>query len=193
MHEADLDLVRRAVAGDGDAMAQLDRRIEPILRHCLSRARASIAARPGPDEDLLQSFRLMLLEDGARVLRNYAGRASLTTWIHTVAVRFFRRELLKIEKGAKLAVGDDDAALERLASPNPAPEAALIREEEDARVRSAVARLSTEDQLLLQLLVEEDAPTKVVAKALAISPEAVRVRKLRVLRKLLKMLGERFR
>ena len=56
-------------------------------------------------------------------------------------------------------------------------------------MRRAVAELPKKDQLLLQLLLDEQMPAHVVAKGLGITPDGVRMKKMRVLKRLRKKLA----
>jgi RNA polymerase sigma factor (sigma-70 family) len=66
----------------------------------------------------------------------------------------------------------------------------LVGEERRAAVRRAVARLESSDRRLLELLYFDDLPTADASVRLGVTPEALRVRKHRALRRLAVALGD---
>jgi len=68
--------------------------------------------------------------------------------------------------------------------------AALISEEERARVRACFARLGDDDRDVLTMTFAEGLETKEIAGRLGISPGAVRVRRHRALGRLAELMGE---
>jgi RNA polymerase sigma factor (sigma-70 family) len=176
----ELDLVGRAVRGETGAFEELTTRSRAIVESCLRR---TLHSRDAADwADLRQSFYVYLLADDRRVLRSYEGKAPFTTWIHTVASRHFRREAARRRRDTdQRDVLDADG---EHVDPTESPEQRELRRESIARVRAAVAELCPEDQVLLEMLIDEDAPAPVVARALGITADGVRMRKMRLLRRL---------
>jgi RNA polymerase sigma-70 factor (ECF subfamily) len=72
----------------------------------------------------------------------------------------------------------------------PDPLAALVSEERANRVREALEGLSASDRELLRMLYHEEMQTADVATRLGLTPEAVRVRRHRALRRLGDLLDE---
>jgi len=70
---------------------------------------------------------------------------------------------------------------------------ALVGAERAATVRRALALLEPGDRTLLEQLYYEEAASALVAARLGITPEALRVRKHRALRRLAVLLGDRAR
>jgi RNA polymerase sigma-70 factor (ECF subfamily) len=181
-HPEDLELVQRVIAGDRGAVSQFERRTRRIVGRSLRAAKATKRRVVLEADDLLQSLQVLLRADDARVLRSYRGESTLTTWIYTVAYRHFLSELRKRE--AHENIDDHDVR-----DPGDSPETQTMKEEERAAVRRALLELTDEDRLLLHLLIDRDAPSKAVATLLGITPDGVRMRKMRILRTLLKKLA----
>ncbi len=87
------------------------------------------------------------------------------------------RALDRFARGAEGAAGDD--ALFR-----------LITAERRAAVRLALERLNADDRNLLRLLYFQQVEPAEIARLLAVTPETLRVRKHRALRRLAEALGE---
>ncbi|MEZ4467573.1 MAG: sigma-70 family RNA polymerase sigma factor [bacterium] len=177
-HDHDLDLVSRALAADAEARVALEARVRQVALACTRGAVGVVEAA-----DLAQSLLLALFEDDARLLQSYAGRAALTTWLTAIARRQVWRALRRAERERGLA--EDPVA----PAANPDPERAALSQATIAGVRGVLAGLPQEDQLLLGLLVEQELPAHVVAETLGISPDGVRMRKMRLLRRLAKTLS----
>jgi RNA polymerase sigma-70 factor (ECF subfamily) len=91
--------------------------------------------------------------------------------------------------------GREARALKRLhfgaGSASAAPDALtlLITEERRLAVRSALARLAADDRQLLTWLYQEQREPEAIARQLAVTPGALRVRKHRALKRLAELLG----
>jgi RNA polymerase sigma-70 factor (ECF subfamily) len=72
----------------------------------------------------------------------------------------------------------------------PDPLTALVAEERASRVRDALGDLSPSDRELLRMLYHEEHQTAGVASRLGVTPEAVRVRRHRALKRLGELLDE---
>lgn len=185
----DRELVRRVIGGDAGAFDVLCERTRGLLHACFRRAagRSEVAARD--QEDFIQSFLLLIIADDYRVLRSYRGEAAFTTWLHTVAARHFRRELVRREREYRRERALEGEATVEAVDRGGSPEEIHAENEKITRVRSAMNELPDADRLLLEMLVLEDAPVRSVAAALSITPDGVRMRKMRILRKLIKLVG----
>ena len=179
--ESDEALVRAVVAGDAGAYARLWRRIGRIVGRCLAdtAALAPWVARHEPD--LRQGFELMLVEDDYRVLRTFDGRARLTTWVHVVARRWFRRRAATLRR---LELSPLDALGDRAADADERPDRSFARRERIDRVRAVIATLAPADRLLLALYYEQGLDASAIGPMLGISPSGVRMRKARLLAEL---------
>lgn len=184
MAHRDLELVRAVLDGDEVAFARLRRQIDKVVRSCLGQVVATAPWLRQHEADLLAAFDLLLVEDGHRTLQRYAGRAALTTWIHVIALRFFRRQAGRIKARSFAPLeGEPDRV-----DPGPDAEALLAREGERASVRAATRALPAEDQLLLGLFYEQGMNASQVAKVLGITASGVRMRKARLLARLAEVL-----
>lgn len=166
-HENDQLLVARALARDPAALIALDARVRQAAAHAARRGRLDEA-------DLHQSLHLALFERDAHLLQSYAGRAALTTWLTAIARRMAWRQSREQEHPQ---LPDSQEETE-------SPERATLRADTITGVRGVLDALPEDERLLLKLLVENETPAHVVAAALGITPDGVRMRKMRLLRKL---------
>lgn len=184
MAEEDLELVRRAVAGDEESMREVTARVQRVARGCLKDFAARVPAVRGHEQDLVQRLQVMLLENDRRVLKTFEGRASLQTWVRVIALRFFIRRAGRLPK--ETLVGDGELA--RVSDPAESADQQLERHSIAQRLRSMVSALDPEDQLLLALLFEQDLPAHEAGRVLGLTAFGVRMRKQRLLQKLSKRL-----
>ena len=184
MSSEDLKLVQRAVAGDEQASHALSERIERTARLCLRDLASRSPALRGHEQDLAQQLHMMLLENDKRALRSYQGRASLTTWLNIVAKRFFIRCAQQLPRETL----SDVVHLHDRPDPSDSPERRQERRAQAEAVQDALSDLSDEDQLMLALLFEQEAPASEVGKLLGLTASGVRMKKLRLLRQLAKRL-----
>ena len=138
----DLELVRRALAGDDGSRRELVDRIDRSARSCLHEIR-SPGVR-GREQDLLQRFQLAMLENDHRALKSFEGRASLHTWIRVSATRFFLRQVRNSPRESP--EGED---ILEVSDPSDSPEKLAERRSIANTVRSALADLDDEDRLLV--------------------------------------------
>jgi len=183
----DLALVARVIDGDEGAFSELQSHTRGIVESCLSRTRKRWPDAIGEGGDVRQEFYTMLIDRDYRVLRGYRGEAALTTWIHTLAIRFFYRRARKLQKSVHYSLDDQHTPPEAAGE---SPERLHLQAEQIEGVREVLGRLSTEERVLLKLLFEEDAPTHVVGQALGITAAGVRMKKKRLLKKLTKKLKD---
>jgi RNA polymerase sigma-70 factor (ECF subfamily) len=154
IYAADMYLACACAHGVNAALAVLERTLEGNV----ARAVASIDSSHAFVEDVLQTVRERLLvrrDDEPGKISEYAGRASLRTWLCAVAVRcaISQRRLKGEQCHADLAVEDD----RRLAKGG--PEFDYLRRRykgafEEA-VRGAIERLSSKERALLRLNLVE--------------------------------------
>ncbi len=185
--EDDLARVRAVIRGEDGAFERLKQDTAGIVMSCLGRA---IAKRPAsrPDrDDLLQSFYLFLLQDECRVLTTYSGRAALTTWMHSVAIRFFFRQTARIERRVHTPI--DEASARELPTDAPNPEEATLTTARVTAVRALLDGLPDDDRVMLKLMYEQEASATVVGEVLSLSAPAVRMKKKRLFARLAAKLG----
>ncbi len=149
-------LVKKAAAGDKQAFISL---IEPYRQYLYATAMA-VTHNQEDAMDAVQDTLLILWEK----LGSLRNPGAFRSWMTRILVnnccgicrnRGRETPLDDLEETETQWEGDGDASLD---------------------VRSAMARMSDGDRLLLQLFYFEDLPVKEIAKALSLTPEAVRMR-----------------
>lgn len=167
VHRADRDLARRCADGDARAWEEFVRTYRPVMRAAAARHRTRTAPDPavGPD-DVAADLLAELVRDGGKTLREYEGRASLSTWVWVLA----RRRAGRV-RAARL--GTD--AVPRAEDPSPGPaEHAQIREEIE-RLREGMERLPPRDRMILSLAYLRDWTAFEISTLLRVPVPHVRV------------------
>jgi RNA polymerase sigma-70 factor (ECF subfamily) len=146
---ADLYLACACAHGVPEAARALDR----LLADVVARAAARFDRSPDFADDVAQALREKLLLARPPKIAGYAGRASLSSWLTTAAVRTALNARRGKASAAHAPVRDSDVALART------PELDFLRkrhrrEFEDA-VRQALKLLSPRDRTLLRMNVGE--------------------------------------
>ncbi len=182
----DVSFAEALATGEPSAVAAFDGRYRPVIRHALGTAlRRWRPETPIEAEDEIQDFVGFLFSDGGRRLRTFSGKASLGSWMYTVALRYFQRRLSKLAKDRRV----DEAVLARLPSPEDRdPEFAAAAAEDAAALRAAVQQLNEQDQLYVRLFFVDGLNASEVARTLGKGTSAVRMRKMRILERLRKTL-----
>lgn len=181
----DLAYARALADADDAAVRTFERRDRLVVRHALGRAlRTWKPEAPVEPEDLVQDFVGFLFEDGGRRLRTYQGRSSFKSWLYTVAVRWFQRQLARRRADRR---GEADLGLRP--DGRHTPEGAAMAAQSAAAVRTAVAALPPEDQLYVRLFFVEGLNATEVAQRLGKGKSAVRMRKMRIIERLRGLLG----
>jgi RNA polymerase sigma-70 factor, ECF subfamily len=149
-HASDMYLACACAHGIGPAAVQLER----ALGRDMARAVASIDSSPAFVEDVLQLTRVRLLVrkgDEPSKMADYAGRASLKSWLSAVAVRcaISQRRRKSDQWHQSLAPGDDL----RLARGGPEFEylSGRYKPAFEEALRSAIKRLPAKERMLLRL------------------------------------------
>jgi RNA polymerase sigma factor (sigma-70 family) len=143
------ELVRRAVEGDGSALASLTQQLEtPVFSLCLR-----MLGDVHDAEDATQDVLVKVVTH----LSSFEGRSAITTWVHRIAVR----HVLSLERGrAEQRALDEEgfaALLDRgleYAGTQPAPspeDLALISEVRLSCTQGMLLMLSREERLALVL------------------------------------------
>lgn len=169
-------LIQQAQQRDAAAVAELyQRHAQQIYRYCLFRV-ADVAAA----EDLTEEVFLNMVE----ALPRYANQGKpFAAWLYRIAhdrvVDYYRRRVRR--PTAELTENLEDA--------QPGPEAQAIHNAELNRLRSAMSRLSEDDQLVLQLRFVEGCDVEQTARHMGKSIGAAKVLQHRALRRLAQLLG----
>jgi RNA polymerase sigma-70 factor (ECF subfamily) len=182
--DPDLDLARRAAAGEDRAFTALMRRHkEPLYR---------FVRRYVGEPDLAYEVVQESFVAAWRSLQRFDGRRSFGVWLRAIALNKCR------DRGRRLAVrravlGDRDLdSLEATRQPDgaPTPEAALATREELRRLDRAIARLPEKLKEPLLLTWFEELSQQEAGQILGISAKAVETRTYRARLRLAELLGE---
>ena len=151
----------------------------------------TIPRRAGLDQDqaseVFQDVFLTLLEK----IDDINDPDRLHAWLVTAARRKTWRLLAK-ERSLKGVDEEDENSLALIVDSNPLPDEALLRLEEQHRVRTAVAELDDRCQRLLTMLYYETEPPSYaeIAEAFGTSEGSIGPTRARCLKKLLRLLEE---
>ncbi|GAB3586500.1 RNA polymerase sigma factor [Leifsonia lichenia] len=163
----DLDLLRQASAGDGDAFARLFRRHrDRVFRHTLR-----LASTPSDAEDLVA---LTFAEVWRKRNRISSDDASILPWLLVTASNLARNNVRAFRR--------HQALLAKMPAPEPIADHSsdvLDRLQHDdiaARVRESFERLNDRDREILSLCVLEELSTQQVANLLRVPPGTVKSR-----------------
>ncbi|MCC6179233.1 MAG: sigma-70 family RNA polymerase sigma factor [Chloroflexi bacterium] len=166
MTDPQLELVRRAQAGDRAAVAAL---VEQHQRYVYSIA-MTILRDPNEAADLTQDAFIRVM----RSLGSYRGETKFTTWLYRLVVNLGIDRLRR--RGMHVASLDDAAAIIDVASENPADDApALIERGEQAEaIRRALDRLPDAQRLALTLHYFEDLRYEDIAEVMGLPVNTVK-------------------
>jgi RNA polymerase sigma-70 factor (ECF subfamily) len=194
-------LLQRVACGDDDARSTLLQRYRARLRRMIAvRLDRRLRARFDPS-DVVQEA----LADADRKLSEYARLRPLPfyPWLRRLAwerlVQLHRRHMraqrrsVRREEAPGVPLPDESAVelANRLAGQGSSPSSRLRRTERLATVQAALARLSEADRELLVLRYLEDLSTREIAAVLSLTESAVKMRRLRALRRLRDLLPDR--
>ena len=193
-------LVDRVARGEVAARGLLLERYRRRLRQMIAvRLDRRLAARVDPSDVLQES-----LAEADRKLSDYARRRPLPfyPWLRQIAwerlAQVHRRHLrvqartVRREEPAAWPLSDASSGLlaERLAARSESPSARLGRDEQRARVRTALTQLNEPDREVLVLRYLEDLPVREIAAVLGVTESAVKMRQLRALQRLRDLLDD---
>jgi RNA polymerase sigma factor (sigma-70 family) len=163
----DLDLLKQASAGDGDAFAQLFRRHrDRVFRHTLR-----LASSPADAEDLVA---LTFAEAWRKRNHIRSDDGSVLPWLLVTASNLARNNVRAFRR--------HQALLAKIPAPEPVPDHStdvldrVQQDEIEARVREAFDRLSDRDREILSLCVLEELSTNQVAILLRVPTGTVKSR-----------------
>jgi RNA polymerase sigma factor (sigma-70 family) len=139
------ELVEAAAAGDQKAWDALVDRFTSLLWNIARQYRLSAADAA----DVVQTTWLRLVENLDRI----AEPERLAGWLATTA----RRECLRVSRRTDLPRPGEDFAV--IPDDGPAPGEQLLREEQDAALWAALARLGEGCQQLIRLLISDPPPS----------------------------------
>lgn len=158
-------LLTRIAAGDRDAFTLLFRRWAPKVKAYLIRLGAAVAIA----DDLAQDAMLSVWR---RASSYDASKAKPSTWVFVIArnawidrLRRERVELAYNEVNPPAEISDDEA-----------PDAAVVRVDEEARIAEALSRLPEEQRQVVLLSFFEDRPHSEIAERLSLPLGTVKSR-----------------
>jgi RNA polymerase sigma-70 factor (ECF subfamily) len=187
--ETSLDLLRRAQAGDTDALNALIARYLPRLRKWASGRLPADARGMGDTQDLVQ-------ETVSRAFRNIErfeirGEGALQAYLRQALLNQIRQEIRRA--ASRPPPGEADAAevAAEIEAPGPSPLEEAIGAEALERYEQALARLRPEDREAIIARIELGLSHQQVAEAIGKpSANAARMAVERALSRLLKEMGE---
>ncbi len=187
-HEA--ELVRRAQAGERDALARLvDGEQARVYTLAMAVLRSRADAADATQETLVRLLRSLHTFRGD-------GGAAFSTWLHRLTVNVCL-DSLRRQQGAPLPLatttqqgGDSGSAFEFVDTDAwVQPEQRAVQEESAAELRSALARLSAPQRVALTLLYFEDTSYEQVAATMGLPLNTVKSHVLRGKERLGRLLG----
>ncbi|HSZ74320.1 MAG TPA: sigma-70 family RNA polymerase sigma factor [Rhizomicrobium sp.] len=144
---------------------------EALFHHFAPRVKAyllRLGAQGAQAEDLAQEALLLLWRKAEQF---DPAKASAATWIFTIA-RNLRIDAIRRERRPE--IDPDDPAL--VPDPEPQADAGVTRDQEDTRLRAAIARLPAEQAQVLQLSFFADKPHSAIASELGLPLGTVKSR-----------------
>jgi RNA polymerase sigma-70 factor, ECF subfamily len=149
MNLGDLYLACGCALGKKQALAYLDRALQPVVRAVLERYKGARSAG-----DLLQILREQLLlptADGRRGIDGFSGQGRLVNWLRIVTARTAARLVRREERESPM----EEAAIERAVMPGEDAELAHFkrhyRQKFVLALREALEELNAKDRTLLRL------------------------------------------
>jgi RNA polymerase sigma-70 factor (ECF subfamily) len=166
---AEAGLVARLRGGDERAFEELVRRYTPRLRAVAGRFLRS-------EEDQADAVQDAFLS-AFRALGAFAGKASLSTWLHRIVVNACLTKLRSRSRGGEVPLDDLlPAGEERVAATEGQAVANLASAETRAQVRACIDRLPESYRTVLVLRDIEELDTDRTARAVGATPAAVKTR-----------------
>lgn len=140
-------LIDACVAGSPGAWPEFLDRFGPLLAHVAGRtaSRRGTPLSAADRDDAIAEILLECLRDDAGVLRKFAGRSSLATYLTVIARRVTARRIVRNLESFRLASGDEPPELS--AAPADLPE----RIEDREQVETLLDRLDDEEARLVRL------------------------------------------
>src|SRR5258705_2441771 len=171
--DEDQELVARTQAGEASAFDQLVIKYTPRLYGLVY----NMTSNHEDTNDLLQD----IFTKAYKAIRGFRGKASLYTWIHSIAVNMTLNFLKKRGRRFQLSLDDVDSSiqtdtefLEATASSSPVREADLA--ELQKRLNEAMMKLSDEHRAVVTMFHIQGMPHAEISKILRVSEGTVRSR-----------------
>ena len=171
------DIIERLLGRDESGLHDLLRYYGPLMRYII----APIVTDPHHREDCLSEAAMRVWD---RVGQFDPSRGSFNAWL-TAVVRNTARNYQRAMQSHQSTQDLD----ENTPSPQPTPEELLLRQERQAAVNRALARLSSEEQALFYRKYYYLQPTAQIAAELGTTERAVEGKLYRLKKRLRKLLG----
>jgi RNA polymerase sigma factor (sigma-70 family) len=193
-YSADLDLIQRVCGADNKAWEDLVQRHSADVRGAVLRTLQSrnFYAPPATVEDIQGDLWLGLVADNFRRLSAYSGRCSLRQWLKVVASNHVVDFLRKQRPTIPIATGPEDLTSGAIDLPSHEPDAPTLlhQHQQTAALLSALAQLSDEDRLFVELYYHRELSFERVAELMGTTVGATYARKNRLRKRILNALGD---
>lgn len=171
------DIIERLLGRDESGLHDLLRYYGPLMRYIIT----PIVPDPHYREDCLSEAAMRVWD---RVGQFDPSRGSFNAWLTAVVRNTARNYQRAIQSHQSTQDLDENTP-----SPQPTPEELLLRQERQAAVNRALARLSSEEQALFYRKYYYLQPTAQIAAELGTTERAVEGRLYRLKKRLRKLLG----
>lgn len=171
------DIIERLLGRDESGLHDLLRYYGPLMRYII----APIVPDPHHREDCLSEAAMRVWD---RVGQFDPSRGSFNAWLTAVVRNTARNYQRAIQSHQSTQDLDENTP-----SPQPTPEELLLRQERQAAVNRALARLSSEEQALFYRKYYYLQPTAQIAAELGTTERAVEGKLYRLKKRLRKLLG----
>ena len=170
--EADRDLLQRCLEHKPGAWAQFVDRFMGLIWRVVEHTAYCRSMRLGTEEieDICGQIMAKIVEDDYAVLRRFAGRASLTTYLAVVARRICVQELIRRALAAEMGhtiASQSELAAEQASS---APEKRLENQEQ---VRWLLKQLNPKEAAVVRMYHLEGRSYRDISKALGIAQNSI--------------------
>ncbi len=192
--EKEKDVVNRCLAGEKQAWDEFVEKYSKLIYNAIYRTLELKGYKIESDlvEDLYQEFFISILKDDYRKLRKFTWKndCSIATWLCVIARNmifdFIRKDIKargRTESIDKEAGGEDTKTLlkELLVSSEKIAHEELSDAEEVALLEKAIAKLLTEDRVLLEMIYYQELSFEEIAKTLNKSIDALYMQKKRLI------------
>lgn len=158
----DSDLIRRVVDRDPGAGTEFVHRYRGLV---IGLARGRLGLDHDAAEELLQKTMTRLWDNDHRALRAWRGEGRFSTYLTVIVLRMAGRPSPTVPIGSPIREAPD---------PRPSPAESADRHARWQAVRSALAKSSPRDRLLLALRYFDGRPPREIAQVLGKRPGAAR-------------------
>ena len=170
MISQDQCLVKRLIAREDAAWQEFVARYDRLIFarvHATGSEFGMRLQRSAAAEEIVSEVYSLLLDSDMRVLRQFAGRSRLSTWLTVIVRRVTLRQLLRLQQHSDTVAAEDH----RISEPENERNAATA--ENLQQLKQARVQLSRDDQQVLCLFYDHGRSYDEIARELKISGNAV--------------------